>query len=423
MSEAVDIYQQEASSKRVSIPWVARLQEEAQVAFETLGFPGRRVEDWKYTSVEPFLKHTFSSPSLDASKAHCAMQPDGSDVYDIRIENGVITCPEVLPTGVIVLPLIQACESMPDKVQPYLGQILAQPAHGFQALNMAMLGCGLFIFVPEGVRLDRPVRLTHIQDKSAQAVYSRHVIVASPDSELTFIEAYEGEETQTYFTNTITELFAHKRSTVTHYKIQQESKAAYHVGHTELLLQADSEVRHHTLSFGGHWVRSDVGIRLVEPLARCLLNGLYAPGEHQHIDHHTTVSHEAADCRSDQDYKGILAPHSRAVFNGKIYVAKDAQHTEACQQNKNLLLGEQAEIDTKPQLEIYADDVVCTHGATVGQLDEEALFYLATRGIERDEANRYLIQAFASDNLQKMAHEELAGAAASQLLQLIRAPL
>ena len=194
---------------------------------------------------------------------------------------------------------------------------------------------------------------------------------------------------------------------LTHYKIQRESKAAYHLGHLAVKQSAHSQFASHSLSLGGKLVRSDISMYLQEEHAHCLMNGIYAPSEGQHVDHHTTVNHLVPNCSSEQDYKGILTGRSRAVFNGKVIVAKDAQHTDAKQQNKNLLLSANAEIDTKPQLEIFADDVLCSHGATVGQLDEEALFYLATRGIGRLEASHYLIHAFAQDNLRLIPNREL----------------
>jgi Fe-S cluster assembly protein SufD len=173
----------------------------------------------------------------------------------------------------------------------------------------------------------------------------------------------------------------------------------------------------HSLSLGGKCVRSDLSLYLQEEKAHCLMNAIYAPTDGQHVDHHTTVYHLVPNCSSEQDYKGILNGRARAVFNGKVIVAKDAQHTDAKQQNKNLLLSANAEIDTKPQLEIFADDVLCSHGATVGQLDEEALFYLATRGIDRVEASHYLIHAFAKDNLQLIPHRKLADLMSQLLTQ------
>ena len=203
-------------------------------------------------------------------------------------------------------------------------------------------------------------------------------------------------------------MFAAANATVTHYKIQRESKAALHIGHLAISQGASSQVNSHLFSFGGKLVRSDTTFALEAPHAQCFMNGIYAPTAGQHMDHHTRVTHAVAHCSSVQDYKGILSGHSRAVFNGQVIVAKDAQHTSAQQQNKNLLLSVGAEIDTKPQLEIFADDVVCTHGATVGQLDEDALFYLATRGIEPAEASQYLVRAFAAENIRAVTQAPLA---------------
>jgi Fe-S cluster assembly protein SufD len=236
----------------------------------------------------------------------------------------------------------------------------------------------------------------------------RNLIIAEAGSSASIIEDYQGDLNTRYFTNTITEVSLAADAKITHYKIQRESKLAYHIGHIAVKQAANSQFESHSFSIGGKLVRSDITIGLHESGAHCLMNGVYAPADMQHMDHHTVVTHEVPSCSSEQDYKGILSGQSRAVFNGQVIVVKDAQHTVAKQQNKNLLLSANAEIDTKPQLDIFADDVVCTHGATVGQLDEEALFYLAARGIGRVEANRYLVQAFASENLKKFANIELA---------------
>ncbi|AHE67823.1 Fe-S cluster assembly protein SufD [Legionella oakridgensis] len=422
MSELLDFYQQQAALQQSQIPWLANLQKKALADFAKQGFPARHHEDWKYTTIDSFLKQRFSTKQT----AQVAMQDIRRDIPDahlITIANGTIigldTVAAHLPEGVIVQPLTAAWCNYAEKMELYLGKIL-QHEHGFQALNTAMLQQGLFIYLPKGIQLEKPLAVVHWQGNENQAVYSRHVVVAEAGSSISFIEDFQGKETCCYFTNTVTEMHAAKGATIHHYKIQRESRHAYHVGHVAVSQAADSEVNSHSLSLGGKLVRSDISIRLSQSHARCLLNGIYALGEEQHVDHHTLVSHEAADCQSVQDYKGILGGASRAVFNGKVYVAKGAQHTEAKQQNKNLLLSKNAEIDTKPQLEIFADDVICTHGATVGQLDEEALFYLATRGIDRVEASRYLIEAFAANNLQQMANLKLADWMRQLLLTVCR---
>ncbi len=418
MSESLDFYQQIAVSQVSNVPWLAHLQENAIAEFSKLGFPTRHCEDWKYTAVDSFLQRSFSSEqgfSTKSAKSSHSLQPlsalpVGVDHHVIAVNNGQVLITDALkkslPAGVVVLPMAEAIVLHADKIKPYLSLILQQQ-HGFQALNTAMLHSGVFIYVPAGVAMTTLLLLTHYQDNENQATYIRHLVVAEEGSSLSLIEDYQGEENTTYFTNTITEVSLAPRATLTHYKFQREGKLAYHVGHMAVKQAAGSQFASHSFSVGGKLVRSDITIGLAEPLAQCFMNGVYAPAEGQHIDHHTVVTHDAPNCRSEQDYKGILSGHSRAVFNGRVIVAKDAQHTEAKQQNKNLLLSKNSEIDTKPQLEIFADDVVCTHGATVGQLDEDALFYLATRGIGQADATRYLVQAFAVENLRSVANDEL----------------
>ena len=408
MSELVDFYKQEARAQCSPISWLADLQKKAISDFSRMGFPARHQEDWKYTAVDAFLKERFVSGPLSSSITN---NPPALKVdFSIELSNGVIanlkTLRASLPQGVIVMPMVEAYQIHADKIKPYLSQILKQQ-HGFHAMNMAMLNRGLFIYVPAGVVLATPLLLAHWQDQPHQASYLRHLVILEKGSELSLIEDYQGAPEATYFTNTITEAYLAENAKLTHYKLQRESKGAYHVGHLAVKQEAESQLKSHSFSIGGKWVRSDITIALQGPGADCLMNGIYAPREGQHMDHHTVVTHEVPHCSSAQDYKGILSGQSRAVFNGQVIVAKHANHSTAKQQNKNLLLSSKAEIDTKPQLDIFSDEVICTHGATVGQLDEEALFYLATRGIGRAEASRYLVQAFAKDNLQAFENKAL----------------
>ncbi|KTC65527.1 ABC transporter permease (plasmid) [Legionella adelaidensis] len=400
MSELLEFYQKEAVNHFSAIPFIAKLQEKGLEHLQQHGFPTSALEDWKYTKMDSFLKNTFhineehnnatfndTSPFLNITSS------------SMSIVNGEIFLGDKADNRVIIKTLEQASTEHPELVKKYLSTIL-KPEHGFHALNMAMLNKGIFIYIPQGVKLQEPLLLTHWQDKENQAHYIHHLIVAEQDSEVSIIEDYAGKEGCSYFTNTITEIFAAKGASVHHFKMQREGKLSYHIGHTSAKQNESSKVQLHTFNIGGKIVRGDTSVHLQEPQARCFLNGIYAPQEGQHIDQHTVVHHQVANCRSEEDYKGILGKKSRAVFNGKVIVAKDAQHTEAKQQNKNLLLAADAEIDTKPQLEIFADDVVCSHGATVGQLDEEALFYFATRGIGAEEASQFLIHAFAAENVK-----------------------
>ncbi len=409
MTEILDFYEEQAKAGASKLPWLAQLQTKALSELNRQGFPTRHDEEWKYTAVDALLKQSFTQQNNVSSTE--VVHSDLPIKTQVPIHNGLISHLEhltkQLPPGVLVLPLADALTQHVDLIQPHLGTILKQE-HGFHYLNTSMIQCGVFIYIPAGVRIETPIALCHYQDQMNQAVYLRHLIIAEIDSQATVIEEYRGKEECAYLTNTVTEVYVAASAKITHYKIQRESKSAYHLGHISVKQNDHSQFASHSLSLGGKLVRSDMSMYLQEEHAHCLMNGIYAPAEGQHVDHHTTVHHLVPNCRSDQDYKGILTGRSRAVFNGKVIVAKDAQHTDAKQQNKNLLLSANAEIDTKPQLEIFADDVLCSHGATVGQLDEEALFYLATRGIGRAEASLYLIHAFAINNLRLMPHPELA---------------
>lgn len=425
MSEITEFYQQQVQQPGINgvatIPWLAHLKQDALTDFRRIGFPTRKDEEWKYTSVDAFLKQRFVNANANNVAANIKTDIP-IDCLEVAFINGEVIGIErlaaILPAGIIVQPLAQALIDHADKIKPYLGQIV-QTEHGFQALNSAMLQCGLFIYLPEGSCLSETLLLTHWQNQSQQATHLRHLVIAEAGSRATIIEDYRGDESSSYFTNTITEVYVAPKAAITHYKFQRESKLAYHIGHLAVKQAKDSQFDSHLFSFGGKLVRSDATFSLEESRARCSMNGIYAPADGQHMDHHTLVTHAVPDCNSAQDYKGILTGHSRAVFNGKVVVAKDAQRTEAKQQNKNLLLSIDAEIDTKPQLEIFADDVVCTHGATVGQLDEEALFYLATRGIEYAEASQYLVQAFAHENVRVIKDAKLATWLSSLLIQQI----
>lgn len=410
MSEILDFYRQQALKRVSSISWLAEIQTRAIQFFSQKGLPTRREEEWKYTSLEAVWKQPYSCPVQDIdfpALDHFDMPVPRKVIIQNELVYGLTELKSHLPQGVIIAPLSVAMTQHEALIKPHLDQILRHE-HGLHALNSAMIQNGVFIYVPEGVHLKEPIALIHRQNQEGAAFYFRHVMVAKPNSEFTVIEDYQGLPHSRYLTNTMTELQMESGAKVTHYKMQREGGEACHLGHLFVRQLADSQFASHSVSLGGKLMRSDVSIDLQEEQAQCLMNGIYVPREGQHMDHHTVVRHLVPDCRSEQDYKGILQGKSRAVFNGKVVVAAKAQHSEARQHNKNLLLSPWAEMNTKPQLEIFADDVICTHGATVGQLDEESLFYLATRGIDRQEASQYLIQAFANENLSGIPHHKIA---------------
>lgn len=424
MSEVLSFYQQQAEVGLSPVAWLADLQKKALRDFNCQGFPAKQQEDWKYTSLDGFLQQPFTAAKGSSS----AVQVVPSDIpcaLRLVVHNGEVLGTEALaqqlPPGMLVQSLQDALHTNPERIKPWLGQI-TRHEHGFQALNSAMMQSGVVIYLPAGVRLNEPLLIEHWQDNDHQAVHSRQLIIAEAGSEATVIEYFQGGPGRCYFSNTLTEIRVDSGASITHYKIQNESRAAYHIGEVTAHVAAKGQFNSQSLSVGAKVARSDTRITFKGEKARALMNGVYMTSDNQHVDHHTVVNHEVPHCHSEQDYKGILSGRCRAVFNGKVIVARHAQHTEAHQQNKNLLLSAQAEIDTKPQLEIFADDVICSHGATVGQLDEEALFYLATRGIERSEAIHYLIHAFAAANLRLIPHRPLADWMAALISQQLRDP-
>ncbi|MDF1757413.1 MAG: Fe-S cluster assembly protein SufD [Legionellaceae bacterium] len=427
MSEAIDFYQKQALNSISKTAWMAELQKKALAEFCEIGFPMRGNEDWKYTRVDSFLKQLFKSSKSDISLDKHALevlatgrQSDAPIGIKIPVINGfpmgLDGLVSKLPAGVIVKPLATALLENSDKIKPYLNQIL-ETTNGFQSLNTAMIQSGLFIYIPENIRLPEPLLLSYLHTSNQQATFLRNLIVAEKSSEVTIIEDYQGESNSCYHTNAITEVFVDDFAVVKHYKVQRESKQSFHYGHIAAKQQTNSQFSTYLLNIGGQWARCDTTIDLAESSAKCILNGIYMPTSNQHMDHQTEVNHLTAGCDSSQDYRGIVTDQGRAIFNGKIFVEKYAKQTVAHQQNKNLLLSSQAEVDTKPQLDIYSDDVVCTHGATVGQLDEDALFYFTTRGIDEDEGKKYLLQAFAADNIQAIENKSLSNWMSSLLIQ------
>ncbi len=375
------------------VSWVRELKQKAKADLERLGFPTRRDEAWKYTSTDALLKHEFAV---------------NKDTSGVRIKH--------LPEGVLVLPMEDALESHADLMKPYFGKILEQ-THGFHAQNMAQFNAGFLIHVPAGVKVSTPLHIVHTPNASGSMQCVRHLIIAEASSALKCVETYESTLDAPYFTNTITEIILAEDACVSHLKVQCEGYDAFHVGDVAVKQMARSRFEGHSLSLGAICARSDTTVTFTESHASCFMNGIYMPVKTQHIDHHTTVKHTVPHCVSEQDYKGILNDRARAVFNGKVLVSEGAFKTEAKQYNKNVLLSSDAEVDTKPELQIFADDVTCAHGATVGQLDEEALFYLATRGIDETLAHQYLMRAFLAKNLEQMTASGLDNQLNEQITQ------
>jgi Fe-S cluster assembly protein SufD len=355
--------------------FLERIREDAKQRFSELGYPTTHDEDWRFTNVAPISRTTFV--------------PAGG--------TGILACPP--PTGVEVSKLTEA---PPDLLEAHLARYASFKNNAFVALNTANFQDGLFIRIAQGAVIEEPIHLLFESSANGHPTIShpRTLIVAGPDSHATIVESYTGNGGR-YFTNAVTEIVAADHAVIDHYKLQTESAHAFHVATLQIQLGRDTNFRSHSLSFGGVLVRNDVNAVLSQG-CECTLNGLYLVAGEQHIDNHTTIDHAKPHAASHELYKGILAGHSSAVFNGKILVRKDAQKTDAKQTNKNLVLSEDAVINTKPELQILADDVRCTHGATIGQLDTEAIFYLQSRGIGLADARNLLIFAFARDIVDRI---------------------
>jgi Fe-S cluster assembly protein SufD len=326
-----------------------------------------------------------------------------------------------MPKGVRVGSLAEYLHDDPALVLKHLSR-QARPEEGaFTALNTAFVQDGAFLYIPDGVELDGPIHLLFLATDRAEPFIQtpRNLVVAGEGCRLSIVESYHSLSGGKYFTNVVSEIMAGARTVIEHDKLQSESGNAFHIGTTYVSLGGQSNFVSNTISLGGSLVRNNVTVVLDDGGSECTLNGLSVSTGSQLIDNHTTIDHAKPNCISHQLYKAIVDGKSHGVFNGKILVRKDAQKTDAKQTNKTLLLSDEATIDTKPQLEIFADDVKCTHGATVGQLDEEQVFYLRSRGIPLEAARDILTFAFASDVVNRVHVEPLR----EQLDAMLRARL
>jgi Fe-S cluster assembly protein SufD len=300
--------------------------------------------------------------------------------------------------------LLRALAENNDLLQQHLNRYAAPAKSGFSSLNTAFMQDGAVIIVPDNMTVEIPIHIIYLTDDQAGASASgpRNLIVLGKNARATVIETYSGPDDTEYFTNSVTEVSLEAGAALDHYKLQQEGQKGFHIGSLEVWQQRDSRFYSHSISLGGKLARNDINVKLQGPGAQVILNGLYLAGGTQHIDNHTRIDHLSPHTSSKENYRGVLSGRARGVFNGKVIVHKDAQKTDAHQSNANLLLSSEAEVDTKPELEIYADDVKCSHGATVGQLDENMLFYLQSRAIPEDLAHSLLTFAFAEDVISRI---------------------
>jgi Fe-S cluster assembly protein SufD len=381
-----------AQFERIS-PGAGRLRELRQTAidrFVELGFPTAREEDWKFTSLAPLARTRFDlAGPADVQELLAQLPPDDHRIVFVNGRHVPALSTLSSGTGTLVT-------APPAVLERHLARYANYRKHAFVALNTAFLEDGVFVHVPNGVVLDTPIHMIHVSVAGARPTVShpRNLILIGSGSHASVIETYLGDGE--YFTNAVTEIVVGEGSVVGHCKFQEESAQAFHISTLQIEQSRGSVFASRSIAFGGAIARTEINAVLEEG-SECTLNGLYIGDGRRHIDTRTSIDHAKPHAASHETYKGILDGHSSAVFNGKIIVRKDAQKTDAKQTNKNLLLSEDATINTKPQLEILADDVRCTHGATIGQLDAESIFYLRSRGIGAQAARAMLIEAFARE--------------------------
>lgn len=415
---------EEHETKRVAsgASWTASLRRGAIEQFARMGFPTTREERWRTTSVVRIAKERFrlangehgtKVQARDIERASLGISRGPLLVFVNGRLDRDLSVVAALPPGVRITSLAEALENDLDLLEPALARQAPPEDHPFVALNTAFLSDGGFIFVPEGVLLEEPVRLVFLTtagdepETTTTMTHPRNLILAGPRTQVTVLESYAAVGEGVYFTNAVTEIVAGEGAIVEHDKVQREGERAFHIAVSAARLERGSALTSHAISLGGSLSRNEIDVRLGAEGAACTLNGLFLARGEQQTDTHTSIDHAKPECSSRELYKGILGGRARGVFDGKILVRPDARKTDARQVNRNLLLSEDALIDTTPQLEILNDDVKCSHAATIGRLDEEALFYLRSRGIDREAARVLLMNAFAGDVLAGIGPQAL----------------
>ena len=401
-------------------PWLNTVRQEAFARFCQVGLPTTHDEDWRFTNTAPIRQTAFrlasggrvsrdqiASLGLPASACRLVFV-DGRFVGDLG----------KLPRGVRVSNLAKEIAENPAQIEAHLARYVNIHRDAFSALNTAFLEDGAYVHVARGAIVEEPIHFLFISTggDTPSMSHPRNLFVANEESQVTLVEEYVSLQGGVSLCNTITELVAKEGANVSHYMIEREHTDAFNVSTLRIEQERSANVASHSVLLGGGLVRNNVHPVLAGDGAECLINGLFVGNGSQHLDNYMLVEHASPHCGSRQFYNGILDDHAHGVFHGRIIVHKDAQKTDAKQTNRNLLLSDDAQIDTKPQLEIYADDVKCTHGATIGQIEENALFYLQSRGIDELSARRLLLLAFASECLDRMR----AGVARDHAERLIR---
>lgn len=393
--------------------WLSSLRNKSAKQFADVGFPSPREEEWRYTNISPIEKSQFSlskqAGTVDEAFVKNALL---EDCYHLVFVDGFFQAQysslDGLPNGVVVSAISAGATEHELLIKSLLDSVVDSSIAGFTHFNTALFTDGAVISIEENTVVDKPIQLAFISSKDGalRIANNRNLIWAKSSSKATVIETYNSVEESCYLSNVVTEVVVEPNANLSHNRLQAESLNAYHIGGVYSRLESNAIFNQYNYSFGAVLSRVDVHAVLGEA-SDCTLDGLYIGQDHQHIDNHTRLNHAQPHGISNQLYKGIMGDRAKGVFQGRIIVAQDAQKTDAKMNNRNLLISDRAEIDTKPQLEIYADDVKCAHGVTVGQIDDTAVFYLRSRGVDKETARNMLTFAFANEVVERISFKPL----------------
>jgi Fe-S cluster assembly protein SufD len=430
-----DAFQALQKDRGTESSWLDSLRQSAMDRFTELGFPSVKEEEWKYTNVaaiarskfQPATPATKTKPS-DADLKQLGSVPEARSsqlVFVDGILRNDLSSLSALPPQVVAIDLAQALgdNRYSETVRAHLSRQADYVVNGFTALNTAFINHGAFVYIPKGIRVADPIHLMFIAQSEKTVNFPRVLVVAAENSNAILVENYVSEGEGLYLTNGVVEVVLEEGARLEHYKVQRESVEAFHIATTAVGLGRNSSYDTTTITFGAKLSRHDVVVTMDHEGAECWVDGLYLVTGDQHTDTHSVIDHRQPNCTSHQLYKGILDGKSRAVFNGKVFVRHNAQKTDAMQTNKNLLLSNEARVDTKPQLEILADDVKCAHGAAVGQIDQDELFYLETRGIHPELGRNLLTYGFAEEVIAKIKLDSIGNKLDEAVLHRLNARL
>ncbi|MGH7723938.1 MAG: Fe-S cluster assembly protein SufD [Candidatus Eiseniibacteriota bacterium] len=423
----LDSFAREQARLEPAPRWLGSLREASLERFRTLGFPTPRQEEWRFTNVAPIARLEFAPadpgladgarvvlPSWERAEAVCV---NGRFVEALARRGG-------LPAGVRIESLARLLANEPAALESRVGSVADAREHPFTALNTAFLADGVFVYVPKGVKVELPVRIAFatvapeapdslaaaspaVTSPAAPVTHPRVLVVVEEGASVSLIEDYEAASPGQGLANAVTEILLGPGASAEHTSVLEGSTGGFHVGTVYVRQAAASRFTARTFALGGRLVRRDVRVVFAGEEAESSLDGLYVVTGTEHVDHHTLVDHAVPHCTSRELYKGVVGGESRAVWNGAVVIRPDAQKSDAAQSNMNLLLSADATVNTKPELQIFADDVKCSHGATVGQLDDDQLFYLRARGIGEASARALLTQAFAREIVERVSHDAL----------------